>query len=394
MIIKSVLSRVIRKGNLTWIQHDGNIHHYGDGSGELIKIRTTKDFSEIKLLLNPSLQFGESYMNGSLIMEEGRIHDLLKLLFSNSKIDVDHWIMDVSRAVRFILNKFNVGNYLSKSKKNVAHHYDLSDQLYDLFLDKDRQYSCAYFNSPNDTLDQAQTNKKELIAKKLLLEKGQNVLDIGCGWGGMASFLSKRSEVNVKGITLSEEQIQYANKRKQTESLHNVEYKLQDYRKVNETYDRIVSVGMFEHVGTKHYQDFFNKVYDLLNDTGVALIHTIGRLSEPSTNDPWIEKYIFPGGYIPALSETVSKIEKSGLSMTDIQILKFHYAETLKRWRYNFYDNIDKVKEIYDEKFCRMWDFYLSSSQASFEESTLVVFQLQLSKNKKTVPDKRDYMLA
>ena len=394
MIIKSVLSRVIRKGNLTWIQHDGNIHHYGDGSGELIKIRTTKDFSEIKLLLNPSLQFGESYMNGSLIMEEGRIHDLLKLLFSNSKIDVDHWIMDVSRAVRFILNKFSVGNYLSKSKKNVAHHYDLSDQLYDLFLDKDRQYSCAYFNSPNDTLDQAQTNKKELIAKKLLLEKGQNVLDIGCGWGGMASFLSKRSEVNVKGITLSEEQIQYANKRKQTESLHNVEYKLQDYRKENETYDRIVSVGMFEHVGTKHYQDFFNKVYDLLNDTGVALIHTIGRLSEPSTNDPWIEKYIFPGGYIPALSETVSKIEKSGLSMTDIQILKFHYAETLKRWRYNFYDNIDKVKEIYDEKFCRMWDFYLSSSQASFEESTLVVFQLQLSKNKKTVPDKRDYMLA
>ena len=393
MIIKSVLSRVIKKGNLTWIQHDGNIHHYGDGSGELIKIRTTKDFSEIKLLLNPSLQFGESYMNGSLIMEEGRIHDLLKLLFSNSKVDVDHWIMDVSRAVRFILNKFNVGNYLSKSKKNVAHHYDLSDQLYDLFLDKDRQYSCAYFNSPNDTLDQAQTNKKELIAKKLLLEKGQNVLDIGCGWGGMASFLSKRSEVNVNGITLSEEQIQYANKRKQTESLHNVEYKLQDYRKVNETYDRIVSVGMFEHVGTKHYQDFFNKVYDLLNDTGVALIHTIGRLSEPTTNDPWIEKYIFPGGYIPALSETVSKIEKSGLSMTDIQILKFHYAETLKRWRYNFYDNIDKVKEIYDEKFCRMWDFYLSSSQASFEESTLVVFQMQLSKNKKTVPDKRDYML-
>ena len=394
MIIKSVLSRVIRKGNLTWIQHDGNVHHYGDGSGELIKIRTTKDLSEIKLLLNPSLQFGESYMNGSLIMEEGRIHDLLKLLFSNSKIDVDHWIMDVSRAVRFILNKFSVGNYLSKSKKNVAHHYDLSDQLYDLFLDKDRQYSCAYFNSPNDTLDQAQINKKELIAKKLLLEKGQNVLDIGCGWGGMASFLSKRSEVNVKGITLSEEQIQYANKRKQKESLHNVEYKLQDYRKVNKTYDRIVSVGMFEHVGTNHYQDFFNKVYDLLNDTGVALIHTIGRLSEPCTNDPWIEKYIFPGGYIPALSETVSKIEKSGLSMTDIQILKFHYAETLKRWRYNFYDNIDKVKEIYDEKFCRMWDFYLSSSQASFEESTLVVFQLQLSKNKKTVPDKRDYMLA
>ena len=394
MITHSVLSRVIKKGNLTWTHHNGIVNHYGDGSGDPIKIRTTKEFSDIKLLLNPSIQFGESYMNGSLIIDEGRIHDLLKLLFTNSKVDVDHWIMHLSKNIRFILNKFSVGNYLSKSKNNVAHHYDLSDRLYELFLDQDRQYSCAYFNSPNDTLDQAQTNKKELIAKKLLLEKDQKVLDIGCGWGGMASYLSNRSDVSVKGITLSEEQIEYAKKRKIEHSLDNVEYELQDYRKVNEKYDRIVSVGMFEHVGTNHYQEFFNKVYDLLNDTGVALIHTIGRLSEPSTNDPWIEKYIFPGGYIPALSETVSKIEKSGLSMTDIQILKFHYAETLKRWRYNFYDNIEKVKEIYDEKFCRMWDFYLSSSQASFEESTLVVFQLQLSKNKKTVPDKRDYMLA
>ena len=393
MITHSVLSRVIKKGNLTWTHHNGIVNHYGDGTGDPIKIKTTKEFSEIKLLLNPSIQFGESYMNGSLIIDEGRIHDLLKLIFSNSKVDVDHWIMHLSKNIRFILNKFSVGNYLSKSKNNVAHHYDLSDRLYELFLDQDRQYSCAYFNSPNDTLDQAQTNKKELIAKKLLLEKDQKVLDIGCGWGGMAAYLSNRSAVNVKGITLSEEQIEYAKERKIEHRLNNVEYELQDYRKVNEKYDRIVSVGMFEHVGTNHYQEFFNKVYDLLNDTGVALIHTIGRLSEPSTNDPWIEKYIFPGGYIPALSETVSKIEKSGLSMTDIQILKFHYAETLKRWRYNFYDNIEKVKEIYDEKFCRMWDFYLSSSQASFEESTLVVFQLQLSKNKKTVPDKRDYLL-
>ena len=394
MITHSVLSRVIKKGNLTWTHHNGIVNHYGDGSGDHIKIRTTKEFSEIKLLLNPSIQFGESYMNGSLIIDEGRIHDLLKLLFTNSKVDVDHWIMHLSKNIRFILNKFSIGNYLSKSKNNVAHHYDLSDRLYELFLDQDRQYSCAYFNSPNDTLDQAQTNKKDLIAKKLLLEKNQKVLDIGCGWGGMAAYLSNRSDVNVKGITLSEEQIDYAKKRKIDNSLDNVEYELQDYRKVNEKYDRIVSVGMFEHVGTNHYQEFFNKVYDLLNDTGVALIHTIGRLSEPSTNDPWIEKYIFPGGYIPALSEIVSKIEKSGLSMTDVQILKFHYAETLKRWRYNFYDNIEKVREIYDEKFCRMWDFYLSSSQASFEESTLVVFQLQLSKDKKTVPDKRDYMMA
>ena len=313
MITHSVLSRVIKKGNLTWTRHNGIVNHYGDGSGDPIKIRTTKEFSEIKLLLNPSIQFGESYMNGSLIIDEGRIHDLLKLIFSNSKVDVDHWIMHLSKNIRFILNKFSVGNYLSKSKNNVAHHYDLSDRLYELFLDQDRQYSCAYFNSPNDTLDQAQTNKKELIAKKLLLEKDQKVLDIGCGWGGMASYLSNRSDVSVKGITLSEEQIEYAKKRKIEHCLDNVEYELQDYRKVNEKYDRIVSVGMFEHVGTNHYQEFFNKVYDLLNDSGVALIHTIGRLNEPGNTDPWIDKYIFPGGYIPALSETVSSVEKSGL---------------------------------------------------------------------------------
>ena len=238
------------------------------------------------------------------------------------------------------------------------------------------------------------TNKKELISKKLLLEENQSVLDIGCGWGGMAAHIYKKSNANVVGVTLSEEQIAYAKQRKIREKLEKVEYRLQDYRNVNEKYDRIVSVGMFEHVGTAHYQEFFNKVYDLLNDSGVALIHTIGRLNEPGNTDPWIDKYIFPGGYIPALSETVSRVEKSGLSLTDVQVLRFHYAETLKRWRYNFYDNIDKVKEIYDEKFCRMWDFYLSSSQASFEESTLVVFQMQLSKNKKTVPDSRNYMLT
>jgi len=319
---------------------------------------------------------------------------LLKLIFINIGSNGDQWIMKVDKIIRAIRNRIVSSNYISKSKKNVAHHYDLSDKLYDLFLDKDRQYSCAYFNSPNDTLEQAQMNKKELIAKKLLLEDDQNVLDIGSGWGGMASYLSKRSNVNVKGVTLSEEQFSFSKQRKINESLDKVEYALQDYRNVEESYDRIVSVGMFEHVGTPHYQEFFNKVYELLNQKGVALIHTIGRIDQPTTNDAWIEKYIFPGGYIPALSEVMQRVEKSGLITTDIQVLKFHYAETLKRWRYNFYDNLDKVKELYDEKFCRMWDFYLSSSQASFEESTLVIYQLQLSKDKKTVPDSRDYLLV
>ena len=394
MITKSLLGRIVKVGNLTWISPNGELNTYGDGSGEAIRISTTNNFSELKLLFNPSVHFGESYTNGSLIVEEGSIHDFLKLIFLNTNSDINHWVMKLSKIIRIIQNKIRTDNYISKSKRNVAHHYDLSDKLYELFLDPDRQYSCAYFNSPNDTLEQAQINKKELISKKLILEEGQSVLDIGCGWGGMAAHIYKKSNASVVGVTLSEEQYAYANQRKINEKLNKVEYRLQDYRNVNETYDRIVSVGMFEHVGTSHYQEFFNKVYDLLNDTGVALIHTIGRLTEPTNNDPWIEKYIFPGGYIPALSETMFRIEKSGLTLADVQVLKFHYAETLKRWRYNFYDNIDKVKELYDEKFCRMWDFYLSSSQASFEEAGLVVFQLQLSKQKKTVPDKRDYLLA
>ena len=394
MIINSLLQKIIKKGHLIWVKSNGTELEFGDKTGTFIKMKTTNAFSEIKMMMNPSLHFGESYMNGSLILEEGNIHDLLKLLFVNSGSNADHWAIKIDKVIRTIRNKIVSGNYIIKSKKNVAHHYDLSDKLYELFLDKDRQYSCAYFNSPNDTLEQAQMNKKELIAKKLLLEEGQNVLDIGSGWGGMASYLSKKSNVKVKGVTLSEEQLAYSKQRKIKESLDQVEYHLQDYRNVNESYDRIVSVGMFEHVGTSHYQEFFNKIYELLNKKGVALIHTIGRIDQPTTNDAWIEKYIFPGGYIPALSEVMQRVEKSGLTTTDIQVLKFHYAETLKRWRYNFYDNIDKVKELYDEKFCRMWDFYLSSSQASFEESTLVIYQLQLSKDKKTVPDSRDYLFV
>ena len=394
MVINSLLQKIIKKGHLIWVKSNGTKLEFGDKSGTFIKMKTTNAFSEIKMMMNPSLHFGESYMNGSLILEEGNIHDLLKLIFVNSGSNADHWAIKIDKVIRTIRNKIVSGNYIIKSKKNVAHHYDLSDKLYELFLDKDRQYSCAYFNSPNDTLEQAQMNKKELIAKKLLLEEGQNVLDIGSGWGGMASYLSKKSNVKVKGVTLSEEQLAYSKQRKINESLDQVEYHLQDYRNVNESYDRIVSVGMFEHVGTSHYQEFFNKIYELLNKKGVALIHTIGRIDQPTTNDAWIEKYIFPGGYIPALSEVMQRVEKSGLTTTDIQVLKFHYAETLKRWRYNFYDNIDKVKELYDEKFCRMWDFYLSSSQASFEESTLVIYQLQLSKDKKTVPDSRDYLFV
>ena len=386
MITKSLLSKIIKTGNLTWVMPNGEINTYGDGTGDPIKIRTTNNFSEIKLLMNPSIHFGESYMNGSLVVEEGRIHDFLKLIFANTEVDIDHWVMKLLKVVRAISNKLTTSNYISKSKRNVAHHYDLSDKLYELFLDPDRQYSCAYFNSPNDTLEQAQINKKELISKKLLLEENQSVLDIGCGWGGMAAHIYKKSNANVVGVTLSEEQIAYAQQRKIREKLEKVEYRLQDYRNVNEKYDRIVSVGMFEHVGTAHYQEFFNKVYDLLNDSGVALIHTIGRLNEPGNTDPWIDKYIFPGGYIPSLSEIMPAIERSGLIISDIEVLRLHYAKTLSHWFQNFKNSKDEVLKLYDERFIRMWEAYLNLSELSFLKGDNVIFQLVLTKKRDSFP--------
>ena len=392
MLFNSILTKLIKKGHLVWIQPNGIKSSFGDQSISPITIKTSSKFSNVKLLLNPEVYIGESYMNGDLEVVDNNIYEFLNLLFSNMGLEYNHWALKISKSIARLKSRFMQNNFIKRSKNNVAHHYDLSDKLYDLFLDKDRQYSCAYFHSDNDTLEQAQFNKKKLIAKKLLLEKNHNILDIGSGWGGMAHFLSEQFTTNVKGITLSEEQLTYSLKRKETNNLVNVEYVLQDYRNEKNLYDRIVSVGMFEHVGTPYYLDFFNKIYDLLNDKGVALIHTIGRYDRPGSTSPWIDKYIFPGGYIPALSEIMKNIEKSSLITTDVQILKFHYAETLKRWRYNFYDNIEKIRSLYDEKFCRMWDFYLSSSQASFESSNLVVFQLQLSKNKKTVPDNRDYL--
>ena len=392
MILNGLLTKLIKKGHLVWIDHAGNELNYGDKSGECIKIKTSIPISGTKLILSPEIYIGELYMDGQLKVVDASIFDLLKLVFSNMTSENSHWILKLSRNISKMKSKYIQNNFIIKSKKNVAHHYDLSDRLYDLFLDEDRQYSCAYFKSTNDSLAKAQKNKKELIGKKLILKKNDKVLDIGSGWGGMAQYLAEKYKAKVKGITLSEEQIRYSNRRKKNNNLKNVKFKLQDYRNEKGSYDRIVSVGMFEHVGTPYYLEFFKKVYQLLNERGIALIHTIGRVDGPSVPDPWINKYIFPGGYIPSLSEIMINVENSGLVTNDIQVLKYHYAETLKRWRYNFYDNIEEIKEIYDDRFCRMWDFYLSSSQASFDSANLVVFQLQLSKNKNTVPDQRDYL--
>ena len=342
--------------------------------------------------MNPSIHFGESYMNGSLVVEEGRIHDFLKLIFANTEVDIDHWVMKLSKVVRAISNKLTTSNYISKSKRNVAHHYDLSDKLYELFLDPDRQYSCAYFNSPNDTLEQAQINKKELISKKLLLEENQSVLDIGCGWGGMAAHIYKKSNANVVGVTLSEEQIAYAKQRKIREKLEKVEYRLQDYRNVNEKYDRIVSVGMFEHVGIKYFKEYLKKTYDLLKDSGVFLLHTIGQRGVPTATSPWIRKYIFPGGYIPSLSDIIHETEKLNINITDIEILRLHYAHTLTHWYKNVQKNKDQIIKMFDERFYRMWEFYLLASKYSFVNMGNVVFQIQIAKNINNLPLTRNYM--
>jgi cyclopropane-fatty-acyl-phospholipid synthase len=295
---------------------------------------------------------------------------------------------------RKAMRRFSQYNPASRSKAHVAHHYDLSSRLYDLFLDKDRQYSCAYFNDPGDTLEEAQIAKKRHIAAKLYLaEQDLSVLDIGCGWGGLALDIARDTGAKVKGVTLSEEQIAVARDRAKKAGLaERCRFDLIDYRLIEGQFDRVVSVGMFEHVGVPYYDAFFAKVRDLMKDDGVALLHTIGRSDGPGATNPWIAKYIFPGGYTPSLSEILPAIEKSGLMVADVEILRLHYAETLKEWRRRFNANRAEISRIYDERFCRMWEFYLAGSEMGFRREGLVNFQIQLVKRVETLPITRDYM--
>jgi cyclopropane-fatty-acyl-phospholipid synthase len=281
-----------------------------------------------------------------------------------------------------------------RSRRNAAHHYDLSDQLYELFLDRDRQYSCAYFRSPNDDIDTAQQNKKRHIAAKLLLRPGTRVLDIGSGWGGLALYLAGECGADVTGLTLSEEQFKVANRRAAAAGLADrVRFYLRDYREEGGCYDRIVSVGMFEHVGVNQYPVFFGKLRALLAPDGVALLHSIGRMDGPGATNPWLRKYIFPGGYSPALSEVVPHAERARLWITDLEILRLHYAETLRAWRGRFEHNRDRIRALYDERFCRMWEMYLVGCELAFRRGGHLVFQMQLAKAIETVPLTRDYML-
>jgi cyclopropane-fatty-acyl-phospholipid synthase len=362
MLLARVLARLLGEGRLTIVDAAGRSHHLtGARPGPAVTLRIHTWWTGIRLVLRPRLAFGESYMDGTLTVENGDIYDLLDLLGRNiAAIDstpVVRWSFALQRLLRFVEQYNPVG----RAQRNVAHHYDLNDQLYDFFLDRDRQYSCAYFRSPEATLEQAQIDKKRHIAAKLLLKPGHRVLDIGSGWGGMGLFLAQQFGVEVTGVTLSTEQHAVSSRRALESGIADrVRFKLLDYRQESGRYDRIVSVGMFEHVGATHYVEYFTRVKDLLADDGVMLLHSIGRMEPPGGTNTWLRKYIFPGGYSPAMSEVLSAIEKAGLWVTDIEVLRLHYAETIRHWRQRFAANREKVKQTagYDERFCRMWEFY------------------------------------
>jgi len=346
-----------------------------------------------KLLLYPDLYFGEAYTNGSLKIENGTLTEFLDITLKNigrGEINIYNRILNKLKGTFRYLTNFNK---IIESKKNVNHHYDISEELYDLFLDSHRQYSCAYFKNENDTLEEAQVNKIDHIIKKLNIKPNQKVLDIGSGWGTLGIEIAKKTKATVTGITLSKNQLEYSNNKAKEMNLSNqVEFKLIDYRQLNEKFNRIVSVGMFEHVGRKYYKTYFNTISKLLKDKGVALIHTIGSTNPPRDPQPWITKYIFPGGYTPSLSELALPIENSGLIISDVEVLRMHYSHTLRHWKERFLSNKNLILEKFDEKFIRMWEFYLASCEMVFKWGDLVVYQMQLSKDNTSVPNTRDYI--
>ncbi|HEY3917145.1 MAG TPA: cyclopropane-fatty-acyl-phospholipid synthase family protein [Stellaceae bacterium] len=395
MLLSPILRHFVRRGTLRVIDADDQLHTFaGKEPGRTVTMRFHDRKVARDLFLNAPLKLGEAFMDGRLTVEDGSVYDLLELIGANMSLAPPHLITRMSDTFGRLLRVFQQYNPLWKARRNVAHHYDLSDTLYNLFLDTDRQYSCAYFHDPSDPLEEAQANKKRHLASKLRLEPGQQVLDIGSGWGGLALYLAQQADVRVTGITLSVEQLRVAERRAAALGLADrVKFELTDYREVTDRrFDRIVSVGMFEHVGVVHYPAFFQKVKELLTDNGIALLHSIGRADGPGHTNAWIRKYIFPGGYSPAISEVVPVVEKTGLWITDIEVLRLHYAETLRNWRARFLANRERVKAIYDERFCRMWEFYLAGSEVAFRWEGHVNFQMQIAKRVDSVPLTRDYM--
>jgi cyclopropane-fatty-acyl-phospholipid synthase len=393
MMFAEFARRVVRWGRLTIVDADGRSHQVGGGDGPDVTVRLHDRALHRRLALNPYLHVGEAYMEGRLSIEQGSLYDFMEVCAVGSQIAYQHPLGRVYSFGQALLRGLHQYNPVRRAQANVAHHYDLSDQLYDSFLDSDRQYSCAYFTHRHDNLELAQQDKKRHLAAKLLLRSGERVLDIGSGWGGLALSLAEAGAGEVLGITLSHHQLEVARERARRRGLADrVRFELRDYREQTGTFDRIVSVGMFEHVGVRHYEEFFRAVQSLLSDDGVAVLHSIGRMDGPAATNPWLRKYIFPGGYSPALSEVLPVIERLGLWVTDIEILRLHYAETLRAWRRNFAANRAAIARLYDERFCRMWEFYLVGSELAFRRMGHMVFQIQLAKRQDAVPLTRDYI--
>ncbi len=389
-----------RRGHLTITYADGVARDYGVAEEGFPNVRVRFADARVPrdIALRPDMGAGEAFMNGRMIVEDDDILGLITLLGANNPWEKGGELREhgaLRRGLLSVKGRIDRVNMARRSRRNVAHHYDLDGGLYDLFLDADKQYSCAYFTDPANTLEQAQADKKAHIAAKLALAPGQHVLDIGCGWGGMALYLARHCGVEVLGVTLSEEQIKVARQRAAAEGLSDrVKFEMIDYRHVEGRFDRIVSVGMFEHVGPRHYEQFFRQCANLLTDEGVMLLHTIGRMSGPGTTDAWTAKYIFPGGYCPALSEIAAAHEGHQLILTDMETLRLHYALTLREWYKRTRAARAEIEALYDARFYRMWLFYLAGSVTAFESGSLCNYQLQYARNRRTLPITRDYLAA
>jgi cyclopropane-fatty-acyl-phospholipid synthase len=391
----SIVKKIIRKGSLKLTLASGETHTIGDGSGEPVAARFADQQAEDAVARDPTLKLGEMYMEGRFILEQGNIYDFLSLVKQNTTNEIFDFRMAATLIGRVAYQQLKSRMPVNRNKYNVAHHYDLSAKLFDLFLDQDWQYSCAYFEPHGIGLDEAQLAKKRHIAAKLLLEPGQRVLEIGSGWGGMGMYLAEAAAgVDFTGITLSEEQLKVSRERAAKRGLSDrVRFELQDYRYLTgKKFDRIVSVGMFEHVGIGNFGKFFNKVAELLDDNGVMLLHSISRPKPSFMTNPFIEKYIFPGGYIPSVGETLPPLEKAGLLVKDVEVLPMHYAYTLRHWRERFVARKAEAVALYDENFFRMWEFYLAGSEMAFRWDELFIMQIQIAKNQFAVPDNRNYI--
>lgn len=387
------LQHLMRKGSFAVVYFDGTRKVYGDGTGQMVELTLKTPEISRKILRNPDVGVGEGYMDGELTIKDDDLPGFMALAMINMQSNGLPWFEKPLKALRYVSRRMSQFNPRSRAAKNVESHYDLSGALYDLFLDADRQYSCAYFEHPGMTLEEAQEAKKAHIAKKLLIKPGMTVLDIGCGWGGMALTLARDYGARVVGVTLSHEQHAVARQRVRDAGLEDrIDIRLCDYRSIQENFDRIVSVGMFEHVGAPHFREYFRHVNKMLKPQGVALIHFIGRISPPGTTSDWILKYIFPGGYCPAMSETSAAVEKEDLVIADLEVWRIHYADTLREWLNRFEARIDEARALYDERFTRMWRFYLLASEMSFRHAGLVVFQYQLCHDVNDVPVTRNYL--